>query len=153
VTGRSRRWAARVCAVGLAGVTVAGCGSSAASQSQLRAQATAICTRINHRVSGIGTPPSEAGGEAFLQHGIAALKPELKQLQQLTPSGDAADVWTAALHSLSSELAAMQAASAQIDGGADAATAYKKLQQTLAPLETQANNAWSALEIPACQNQ
>jgi hypothetical protein len=139
--------------VGVTAVTVAGCGSSPASQTQLRSQATAICTHTNHQISGIGTPPSEAGGEAFLQRGITALKRELKQLQQLTPSGDAADVWTTALHSLSAELAALQAATARIDGGADTASAYKALQQTLTPLETQANNAWSALEIPACQNQ
>ncbi len=137
----------------LAAGAVAGCGSSPASEVQLRQQATAICMHTNRLVSRIGTPGSEAGGEAFLVRGIAALKPELRELQQLTAPQDVADVWSTALHSLSGELAALQAATAKIDGGADTATAYKTLQLTLTPLETQANNAWNALEIPACQNQ
>lgn len=153
MTGRSGSWAARVCAVALAAAGVAGCGSTPASQVQLRQQATEICSRINHQISGITTPPSQSAAEAFLQRGIAALKPELRQLQQLSAPKDVADVWTTAVHSLSGELAALQATVAKIDSGADTVTAYKTLQQTLTPLETQANNAWRALEIPACQNQ
>jgi hypothetical protein len=139
--------------VAVAAGAVAGCGSSPASEVQLRQQATAVCIHTNRLISGIGTPPSEAGGEAFLVRGIAALKPELRQLQQLSAPQDVADVWSTALHSLSDELAALQAAIAKIDAGGDTASAYKTLQQTLTPLETQANNAWNALEIPACQNQ
>jgi hypothetical protein len=153
VTGRSRSWAARGCAAALAAVTVAGCGSSPASLIQLREQASAICARTNRQISGIGSPQSQASGEAFLQRGIASLKPELSQLQQLSAPQNVADVWSTALRSLSGELAALQSTVAKIDGGADTATAYKTLQQTLTPLETQANNAWQALEIPACQNQ
>jgi hypothetical protein len=141
-----------VAAVAVA-VAVAACGSSPASQVQLREQATAICAHTNRQISAIGSPPSQAAGEAFLQRGITALKPELRQLQQLSPPQDVADVWSTAVHSLSGELAALQAATAKIDSGADTATAFKTLQQTLTPLETQANNAWNALEIPACQNQ
>ncbi len=139
-------------AAGLAALTVAACGSSTTSPAQLRAQATAICQRANVRIGRIATPANASGGLAFLNNGIAALTPELAQLKQLSASGAAADVWNTAVRSLSSELSALQSAAAEIRGGADPVQAYKSLQQTLAPLETQADNAWQALQIPACQN-
>jgi hypothetical protein len=153
VTGRPRSWAARACATGLAALTVAGCGSSSKSPAQLREQASAICARTNGQIGRVPTPANPSGALAFLNSGIASLKPEVHQLKQLSASGDAADVWNAAIRSLSGQLSALQSAASQISGGADPVATYKTLQLTLTPLETQANNAWQALEIPACQNQ
>lgn len=147
-------WAARAGAAGLAALALSACGgSSSSSPAQVRTQATAICQRANRQIGRIPTPASEAGALAFLNSGIAALKPELAQLRQLSVSGDAADVWNAAIRALSEQLSALQSTAAQIQAGADPIMSFKSLQQTLAPLETQANNAWSALEIPACQSQ
>jgi hypothetical protein len=145
--------AARACVAAVAVLAVAGCGTTSPSDKQLRAQATAICARANRLLGRIGTPSSAAAGEPFLQRGIATLKPELQQLKQLSAPSDSANVWSIAIRTLSAELAALQSTVAKIDGGADPVAAFKSLQQTLAPLETQANNAWQALQIPACQNQ
>jgi hypothetical protein len=153
VSGRPGSRAAAVLTAGLATLSLAACGSSTASPAQLRAQATAICTRANARIGRIATPASANGGLAFLDTGIAALQPELAQLKRLSASGDAADVWNTAIRSAEAELAALQSAAAEIRGGADPVQVFKSLQQTLAPLETQADNAWQALQIPACQNQ
>jgi hypothetical protein len=140
-------------AAGVAALAAAGCGSSSPSQTQLRNQATAICAQTNRRIGGIATPHAESGGEAFLQRGIAALKPELQQLRRLAPPEDAADVWSTAIRSSSAQLSALESTARQIQHGADTTLAFKSLQQTLAPLESQANDAWSALQIRACQNQ
>lgn len=145
--------AASALAVGLAALTLAACGSSSASPTQVRSQATSICSRGNRQIGRIPTPSSAAGALAFLNSGIAALKPELRSLRQLSVSGDAADVWNTAIRALSDQLATLQSTARKIQGGADAVQSFKSLQQTLAPLETQANNAWQALQIPACQSQ
>lgn len=153
MTGCRRSRAARTCAAGLTALAVAACGSSSPSDNQLRSQATAICSHANRVIGRIATPSSASGGGAFLENGIAALKPELQQLKRLPAPGDASDVWSTAIRSLSGELSALNSAAAKIQAGGDPVASYKSLQQTLGPLETQANNAWQALQIPACQNQ
>jgi hypothetical protein len=153
VSRRTPSRSAGALAAGLAALTLAACGSSTTSPAQLHAQATAICSRANVAIGRIATPDNASGGLAFLDNGIATLKPELAQLQQLHASGDAADVWNTALRSMASELSALESTAANIRGGADPVQAFKALQQTLTPLETQAANAWQALQIPACQNQ
>jgi hypothetical protein len=150
---RPRAAAIGACAAGIAALAAAGCGSSSPSSTQLRTQATAICSHANRVISRISTPPAESGGEAFLRRGGAALKPELQELKGLTPPSDVADVWSTATRAVSAQLSAIESTVKQIRQGADTTQAYKSLQRTLAPLETQANDAWSALEIPACQNQ
>jgi hypothetical protein len=160
MSGRARSGAARTraaaiaaCAAGIAALAAAGCGSSSPSPTQLRTQAAAICSHANRVISRISTPPAEAGGEAFLRRGVSALKPELQELRQLKPPGDVADVWSTAMRAASAQLSAIESTAREIRQGGDTTQAYKSLQRTLAPLKTQANDAWSALEIPACQNQ
>ena len=150
---RARGKTARTCAASLAALTVAACGSSSGSPSQLRAQATAICARANRQIGRIPTPSSAAGALAFLNSGIEALEPELAQLRQLQAAGDAADVWRTAVRALSEQLSALRSTASRIKGGADPVSATKSLQHTLAPLDSEANGAWQALQIPACQNQ
>jgi hypothetical protein len=150
---RCRSRAASALAVGLAALTLAACGSSSASPSQVRSQATSICSRANRQIGRIPTPSSAAGALAFVNSGIAVLKPEVRSLRQLSVTGDAADVWNTAIRALSDQLATLQGTASKIRGGADAVQSFKSLQQTLAPLETQADNAWHALQIPACQSQ
>lgn len=153
MTARARGKTAHACTVALAALTLVACGSSSSSPTQLRSQATAICARANRQIGRIPTPSSAAGALAFLNGGSAALQPELAQLRQLQASGDATDVWRTAVRALSDQLSALQATASQIKGGADPVRATKSLQQTLAPLESEANGAWQALQIPACQNQ
>ncbi len=149
----ARTWLARACVAGATALAAAGCGSSSPSQAQLRSQATTICEQTNRSIGRIPTPASAAGALTFLNDGIAALKPELRSLKQLSASGDAVDVWNTAIHALSAQLAALQSTASDIQAGADPVRSFKSLEQTLGPLQTQANNAWQALQIPACQNQ
>jgi hypothetical protein len=136
-----------------AALAITGCGSSSHSDKQLRAQATSICAHANRVIGRITTPSAASGGGAFLQQGIASLKPELRQLRQMTAPQDSADVWSTAIRSLSDELAALESTAAKINAGADPVSAFRSLQRTVAPLERQADSAWQALQIPACQNQ
>ncbi len=144
---------ARAGAAGLAALALAACGSSSASPAQVRTQASAICARANARIGRITTPANATGALAFLDSGISSLKPELTQLKRLSVSGDASDVWNTAVRTLSQQLAALETTASKIRGGADPVQAFKSLQQTLAPLETEANGAWQALQIPSCQSQ
>lgn len=137
----------------LTALTMAGCGSSSASPTQIRSQATSICATANRQIGRVPTPSSAAGGLAFLNSGIAALKPEVRSLRQLGVSGDSANVWNTAIRALSDQLAVLQSTASKLQSGADPVQAFKSLEQTLAPLETQANGAWQALQIPACQSQ
>ena len=144
---------ARATAAGLAALALAACGSSTASPAQVRSQASAICAHANTRIGRIPTPTNATGALAFLDQGVASLKPEVNQLKRLSVSGDAADVWNDAVSALAQQLAALETTASKIRGGGDPAQAYKSLQRTLAPLETRANGAWQALQIPACAGQ
>jgi len=148
----ARSRSARVC-VAAATLAIAGCGSSSPSDNQVRAQASSICAHANREIGRITTPSAASGGAAFLQQGIASLKPELRALRQIAPPQDSADVWSTAIRSLSGELAQLESTAARIDTGADPVSAFKSLQRTISPLERQADGAWQALQIPACQNQ
>jgi hypothetical protein len=134
-------------------LAAAGCGSTPPpSLIQLRAQATRICATASRQIGTIGTPPSEAGGEAFLKRGIAVLAPELRRLRSLAPPGEAAAVYTAAIGALSGQLDALRQATHALRQREDPVIAFKTLQHRLAPLENQANGAWQALQIPTCQS-
>jgi hypothetical protein len=153
VTVFRRSAAVRAGAAGLAALTLAACGSDTASPAQVRSQASAICARANARIGRIPTPANAEGALAFLDKGVASLKPEVNQLKRLSVSGDAADVWNTAVRTLSQQLAALETTASKIRAGSDPVHAYRSLQQTLAPLETQANGAWEALQIPVCAGQ
>jgi hypothetical protein len=116
----------------------------------LRQQAGAICSHADRKIGKIPTPSSPAAGSSFLKQGIAALDPELEQLKGLVPPQDETVVYQSAIKSLSGELGALHSATAKLDQGADPVATFRQLEATLAPLETDADNAWQALEIPAC---
>lgn len=147
---RRSRAAAVAAMVALA---TAGCGSAPLSLIQLRQQATRVCARANRRIIAIATPADAAAGDAFLKRGIAALEPELRRIKALHAPNEVADVWTTAVTALSEELAALRSAVRKVGAGADPVLTFRRLQQVLTPLETQANDAWQALEIPACVSQ
>ncbi len=144
-----RRRLAAVAVVAL-GILLAGCGSSPLSTSELHNDATRVCLLASRQTNRIATPTSPAGTEAFLRRGIAALAPELAGLRSLHPSSEVADVYDAAVKSLSQQLAFLRDALHDLRNGEDPVIALKTLQQELAPLVTQANGGWDALQIPAC---
>ncbi len=145
------RRTARTAALALGAAAIAvGCGTSPLSPSALRQQAGAICSRADRQIGRIAAPSSQAAGNPFLKKGVAALDPELAQLKGLVPPADDSVVYQSAIKSLSGELDALQAATDKLDRGADPVATFRGLQAQLAPLEADADNAWRALDIPAC---
>jgi hypothetical protein len=133
----------------LAAALLTGCGDTSPSLADLRQDAGKICTRANHSVAKV-LPPTSPRTAAFLAGGITRMHTELAQLRLLTPYGDVASVYRAALQALSDQLTALRAADQAIHRGENPAIAFKTLQHRLAPLETEATNAWQSLKIPAC---
>lgn len=148
-----RRLAAAVAAIAVVGTLLAGCGSSPLSTSDLHNDATRLCRQASRLTDRIATPTSPAGTQSFLERGIAALTPELAGLRSLRPSSDVADVYNAAVKSLAQQLAYLKDARHDLRSGEDPVIALKTLQQELAPVATQANGGWDALQIPACMTR
>jgi hypothetical protein len=136
-----------------AALLLAGCGSKPLSSSQLHDQATRVCALATTQTDQIPTPASPAGSAAFLKRGIAVLAPELNALRALRAPGEVADVYSTSLGAFASKLSDLRHAIHQLSGGEDPVIAVKTLQQQLAPIESQENGAWQALEIPACLNR
>ncbi len=142
-----RRWAALAAVVAFA---LAGCGGSHLSTSALRTRAGHVCQLANARAGRIPTPTRPVQATAFLDHGIAVLRPELGALSKLRPGGQAEHVYATALRAFEDELTLVKATAASLRRGGDPVIAVKTLQRRLAPIEAQANAAWDTLEIPAC---
>ncbi len=134
----------------LAALGLAGCGSSRLSTDQLRAQATQLCNRAQTQTDRITTPLSPGEAAAFLQKGIAVMEPELRHLRALRPPQQLVSTYAAGTRALAAQIAALTGAVAAIDRGDSPVTATKALGQRLAPLRTEADAAWGALQIPAC---
>lgn len=139
----------------LAAVLLAGCGGSdRLSDSQLRTQATTICTQATRQTDRIATPTSPAGGMQFVNRGIAVFTPELTKLRLLKPpKDDVADVYQTSLKAFSQKLHALRTAQHEMKTGANPVTAMTALSQRLAPIESAEDGAWQALQVPACLNR
>jgi len=61
--------------------------------------------------------------------------------------------YSAALDAFSQKLDALNGARHTLDKQGDPVVTVKSLQQQLAPIESRADRAWTALKIPACANQ
>jgi hypothetical protein len=131
-------------------MAIAGCGSSALSDKQLRADATRVCTITRTRTNRIAVPSSPAGGERFLRGGTAALKPQLRALRGLTPPSSVAGTYDSALSALALQLETLEAAAAKLHTGGDPLQIFPAVARKLAPLQVRANGAWTSLQIPAC---
>lgn len=132
---------------------LAGCGSSQLSASDLRTEATRVCVTASQATSRIPNPKSPTDANAFLEQGIAVLRPELAGLKALSPPSDLAQVYGISLHAFSRKLGALDATVRGLDSGADPVTAVQSLQKRLTPLESEEDGAWTALQIPACLNR
>jgi hypothetical protein len=137
-----RRWAGGL----LAALTLASCGSTGLSASQLRASAIRLCGATTRRAAAIALPEVPSAGQRFLSGGIAALAPEVTELRELGATGTFRDGVTAT----SAELATLRSTLKGLRAGNDPVVAIKTLQQELLPLETKANRAWQTLGISAC---
>jgi hypothetical protein len=141
---------------GLLMLAFMGCGGAAKnslSASDLRTQATRLCTIARKQTDRIAAPTGPATAAAFLNNGLAVLDPELAALRQLHPSGDLGQVYTTAIDAFARKVNALRTAAAKLAGNGDPVVTMKSLEQQLAPLEEEENGAWQALEIPACLNR
>jgi hypothetical protein len=136
----------------LAVLCLTGCGAASLSTTELRNQATRVCSAARKQTNLIATPTSPAGGAAFLSQGLAVLGPELAVLRKLRPPRDLAQVYSTAVGAFSQKVAALRETANTLKGGGDPVIAMKTLQQQLAPLESDEDGAWRALEIPSCMN-
>jgi hypothetical protein len=137
----------------LAVLACSGCGSKPLSSTQLVSQGTRVCALAGRQTDFIASPKSPAGTTAFLKRGIAVLTPELAALKALKPPSDVADVYSTAIGSFSQKLAALKDTLHALNHGEDPVLALKALQLKLAPIESQENGAWQALQLPACLNR
>jgi hypothetical protein len=141
---------ARVIAASLVALAIAGCGGSSASVSRLRAEAGRICAHALEQGTRIRPPAVPGATAAFLRLGIATLGPELAQLRRLRAPAERAGAYSAALESLTRELAVLTTTVHDLDRGADPLPTIKTLQHRLAPLEADSAAAWRTLGIPEC---
>lgn len=137
----------RRCAGGLlAALTLASCGSTGLSASQLRASAIRLCGAATRRAATIALPEVPSAGQRFLSRGIAALAPEVTELRELGATGTFRDGVTAT----SAELATLRSTLKGLRAGNDPVVAIKTLQQQLRVLEQRTASAWAAVGVPAC---
>jgi hypothetical protein len=136
-----------------AALSLAGCGGSSLSASELRSQATRVCNSARTQTNRIPTPTSPATGAAFISRGLAVLQAELSVLRRLQPPRDLGQVYSTAVGAFQQEVATLQSTSRDLKAGRDPITSIRALQGQLAPLESQGDGAWRALEIPACLNR
>jgi hypothetical protein len=149
----TRRLSLRLLAAALvAAALLAGCGSSALTDTQLRSRAGRICALAARRTDRVATPTMPSQEASFIRRGIAAMTLEVTALQRLSAPGDMADDYRDAVEATSAELTALRSTLKGLKAGNDPVVAIKTLQQQLAPAEMKASIAWSALELPACRS-
>jgi hypothetical protein len=141
-------------AVGLVAILAGGCGgSSPDSMSQLRSQASGICSAASGRMARIATPRRPPASLAFLDRGVAVLEPELRQLRMLRAPAASDGVYAVALTGFAAQLSALSRAASALGHQQDPVRTLQALQRRLAPLETETDDAWRALQIPACASR
>lgn len=133
-----------------AAAALGGCGGSDLSPAALRARADPICRQANAREKRIRTPSELAQAKPFLRAGIAALAPELRQLQRLHARGSATSVYRRALNGVAAELRELRESVRALEHGAETVLTVKTLQRRLAPVERDADEAWRSLRIRDC---
>jgi hypothetical protein len=138
---------------GLAALALGGCASTQSSTSQLRADATRVCTIATAQANRITPPSAPAGGAMFLRRGVRVLTPELAALRSLKVPRAASEAYGSALTAFSQELDGLKAGIRGLDRGADPVAAIKNVQRRLAPLESRQDAAWQALGLPGCMDR
>jgi hypothetical protein len=134
----------------LLAVLIVGCGSTELSDVQLRKRAALVCSTANRQADRIATPPTPAAGIAFLDRGIAVFKPELARLRTLRPPSDLASDYRTSVGAFSQELGELELTVRKLRAGEDPVAAMRLLERWLEPLEATQNQAWNALQVPAC---
>ena len=132
---------------------VRGCGDDSLSAGELRSQAGEICARANAVTDRVAVPNAPAGGERFLDEGLAELRPAHVRLAALKPPEELRTDYERAVALNLEQLTLLGRAARSIRGGADTIDAFGALQRALAPVVARENDAWRALDVPACMRR
>lgn len=133
---------------------IGGCGaSSRLSANELMRRATRVCQEAAAQTARIPSPSGPDETALYLKRGIAVMKPELEQLRALRPPGDVADVYRVSMTTFARKLEYLNAAVHDLAGGEDPIIAMRTLEKNLAPVQSQEDGAWQALQIAACANR
>lgn len=136
--------------VALAAALLAGCGEASLSASQLRTQASAICTRAAAATDRIALPTTPDQGDAFLRDGLAGLRPAAAQLSRLKAPAELRRRYDRAVQLAGQEIALIARHERELARGEDAVGTFRALQAALDPLTSEENAYWRGLDIPAC---
>jgi hypothetical protein len=131
-------------------LALGGCGETSLTASQLRTQATNICTRASARTDRIALPSGPDQGGRFLRAGIAALRPAAHALQRLDPPSDLRESYAQAVQLDAKALALIERHERAIAHGEDAAAEFRALQAELDRVIPIERSTWQALQITAC---
>jgi hypothetical protein len=130
--------------------TLSACGADSLTAQQLRARASAICTRTAAATDRIAVPSTPDQGERFLSDGIARLRPAAAQLRALKAPTALRRRYDRAAQLAGEEVALIALHARAIAGGEDAIGAFRRLDAALEPLVREENAYWRGLRLPAC---
>jgi len=151
----SRRALAPPLAITAVTLGLAGCGSNTLTAKELRSRANLVCATALRRSDRIATPKSNAGGAAFLDHGITVFGPELAALRKLVPPHSLAGTYRTALGDSTQQLDALIATDHNLGSGGDPVVAIKQLDVELngaGAIDVRDLQAWRAVGVPICAN-
>ncbi len=126
------------------------CGDDSLSASQLRTQASTICTRTTAATDRVALPSAPAQGELFLRQGLSHLRPAAARLRALRPPQDLRQRYDRAAQLAGQEVALISRSEQALARGDDPTDTVRQLAATLQPLTTEENAYWRGLDIPAC---
>ncbi|HMJ01354.1 MAG TPA: hypothetical protein VK506_00345 [Conexibacter sp.] len=138
-----------ICSLLLA-IALGACGDDSLSAEQLRARATAICTRTAAATDRIAVPARPSEGGAFLAEGIAQLRVAARRLAALKAPEDLRERYDRAVELAGEEVALIARHERAIASGDDVIDTFRRLDDELEPLTVQEDAYWRALEIPRC---
>ena len=152
-----RRPMAGIAALGVMAL-LAGCGggsdsaggSDALSAADLRTQADAICADFNRASKAVAEPTSAAEILPYLKTILPLQQDQLRELKALKPPADLAPAYTQAMTFLTTQRAAIVAATAEIEGGASAEAVIAKVGPEIEALNAQADAEGKTLGLKVC---
>lgn len=126
------------------------CGADSLDAAQLRSQAGAICARATRATDRVAVPAAPDQGARFLAQGLAQLRPAAARLRALKAPQELRGQYDRAVQLADREVALIARQQRTIAHGGDPVDAFRQLAAAMAPLTTEENAFWRALEIPSC---
>ncbi len=134
----------------LLALALGACGDDSLTAQQLHDQASAICARAAAATDRVALPSTPEQGGAFLQQGLAHMRPAVAQLRALKAPKDVRERYDRAVQLAAQEVVLIARHEHAIAGGDDVIDSYRRLDRALEPLTRTENAYWRGLQIPAC---